>query len=254
MPKTKNEFNLDIKEMAEAGLHFGHQTSKTHPKMKPFIHGTRNSINLIDLDKTKEGLEKALEFIKKEISENKTLLVVGTKIQARRLVEDFGKEHDLTYVNERWLGGTISNFEIIKKRIDYFNELQRKKETGELEKYTKKERGQFDLELGRLEKKFKGIRNLEKLPDIVFVLDITKDALTIKEAKSKEITTIGVCDVNSDPSSVDWAIPANDDSVSSIRYILNKLSESVKKGEELKGAKKQEKEKKEPLEESETKE
>ena len=253
MPKIKNEFNLDIKEMAEAGLHFGHQPSRTHPKMKPFIHGTRNSINLIDLDKTKEGLEKALEFIKKEISENKILLVVGTKIQARKLVEDFGKEHTLAYVNERWLGGTISNFEIIKKRIDYFNELQRKKETGELEKYTKKERGQFDLELGRLEKKFKGIKNLEKLPDVVFVLDITKDALTIKEAKSKEITTIGICDVNSDPSSVDWAIPANDDSVSSIKYVLNKLSESVKKGEELKETKKQE-EKKEPLEESETKE
>jgi len=254
MPKIKNEFNLDIKEMAEVGLHFGHQTSKTHPKMKPFIHGTRNSINLIDLEKTKEALEKTLEFIKKEISESKVLLVVGTKIQARKLVEAFGTEHNISYVNERWLGGTISNFEVIKKRIDYFNELQRKKETGELEKYTKKERGQIDLELGRLKKKFEGIRNLEKLPDIVFVLDITKDALTVKEAKTKEITTIGVCDLNSDPSSVDWAIPANDDSVSSVRYVLSKLSESVKKGEELKEIKKQEEKKKEPLEESEAKE
>lgn len=240
MIKTKKEFNLDIKEMAEAGLHFGHQPSRTHPKMKPFIHGTRNSINLIDLDKTKENFEKVLEFIKKEISEGKILLVVGTKIQARKLVEDFGRECNLSYINERWLGGTISNFEIIKKRIDYFNDLEKKKEQGELEKYTKKERGQFDLELRRLEKKFKGLKNLEKLPDIIFVLDVVKDSLAVKEAKNKGITIIGVCDANSDPSLVDWPIPANDDSVSSIKYILNKLSESVKKGEELKETQKQE--------------
>jgi small subunit ribosomal protein S2 len=241
--------------MAEAGLHFGHRSSNTHPKMKPFIYGTRNSINLIDLDKTKENFKKVLEFIKKEISESKILLLVGTKIQARKLVEDFGREHNLPYVSERWLGGTISNFEIIKKRIDYFNDLERKKEQGELEKYTKKERGQFDLELGRLEKKFKGIKDLEKLPDIIFVLDITKNTLAIKEAKNKEIITIGVCDVNSDPSSVDWVIPANDDSVSAIRYILSKLSIAVKKGEELRETKKQEQEQEEKKEkENETEE
>ncbi len=251
MIRAKNKFNLDIKEMAEAGLHFGHKLSTTHPKMKPFIHGTRNSINLIDLDKTKESFEKVLEFIKKQIFEGKILLVVGTKIQARKLVEDFGREYNLPYVSERWLGGTISNFEVIKKRIDYFNDLEKQKQEGELKKYTKKERGQFDLELGRLEKKFQGIKNLKKLPDIIFVLDIVKDALAIKEAKSRGVTTIGVCDANSDPSSVDWSIPANDDSVSSIKYILNKLSESVKKGEELKES--QKKEEKESSKESETK-
>jgi small subunit ribosomal protein S2 len=239
MAKAKDDFNLDIKEMAEAGLHFGHKPSKTHPKMKPFVYGTRNSINLIDLEKTKESFEKVLKLIEKEMAEGKILLLVGTKVQARKLVEDFGKEHNLPYVSERWLGGTISNFSIIKKRIDYFNDLQRKKEQGELQKYTKKERGQFDLELERLEKKFEGIRSLEKLPDIIFVLDTTKDSLALKEAKAKEIVSIGVCDVNSDPSSVDFAIPANDDSVSAIKYVLGKLAIVVRKGKKPRKTKEQ---------------
>ena len=240
---VKNDFKLDIKEMAKAGLHFGHRSSRTHPKMKPFIHGTRNTVNLIDLDKTKESFEKILEVIKKIVAENKNLLIVGTKVQARKLVEDFAKKHELPFVSERWLGGTISNFKVIKKRIDYFNDLEEKKKEGELAKYTKKERGQIDLELERLKKKFQGIRTLEKLPEAIFILDITKDSLAVKEAKENGIITIGVCDVNSDPSSVDWAIPANDDSVSAIKYILDKLSLAVEKGKELEKELKEAKEK-----------
>ena len=230
---VKKDFKLDIKEMAKAGLHFGHSSSRTHPKMKPFIHGARNTINLIDLDKTKESFEKVLEAVKKIVAENKNLLIIGTKIQARKLVEDFAKEHELPFVSERWLGGTISNFKVIKKRIDYFNDLEEQKKTGELAKYTKKERGQIDLELERLKKKFQGIRTLEKLPEAIFILDVTKDSLAVKEARENGIITIGVCDVNSDPSLIDWVIPANDDSVSAIKYVLSKLSIAVEKGKEL---------------------
>ncbi|MCP6718532.1 MAG: 30S ribosomal protein S2 [Patescibacteria group bacterium] len=254
MVKADNDFGIDIKEMAEAGLHFGHKTSKTHPKMKPFIHGTRNTINLIDLDKTKEGLEKALDVVKKLIAEKKTLIIIGTKIQAKKLVEDFAKEHELLYVSERWLGGTISNFEVIKKRIDYFNDLKVQKEKGEWEKYKKKERGQLDLEMERMGKKFEGIKNLQALPDAIFVLDIEKDSLAIKEARSKGIMTIGVSDANADPSSVDWPIPANDDAVSAIKYILAKLSESIKKGKKLQEEKEEQEKKKEEKEEKKEKE
>lgn len=240
---TKNDFKLNVKEMAKAGLHFGHSSSRTHPKMKPFIHGTRNTVNLIDLDKTKESFEKVLEIVKKMVAENKKLLIVGTKIQARKMVEDFAREHEFSYVSERWLGGTISNFKVIKKRIDYYNDLEEKKKTGELAKYTKKERGQIDLELERLKKKFEGIRTMERLPDAIFVLDITKDTLAIKEARENSIITIGVCDANADPSLIDWAIPANDDSVSAIKYVLDKLSLAVMKGKELEKELKEAKEK-----------
>jgi small subunit ribosomal protein S2 len=249
---SKNDFDINLKEMAERGLHFGHKPSKTHPKMKPFIHGTRNGINFIDLEKTKEGLEKALGIIESLISEDKTLLIVGTKIQSRILVEDFAQKHNLPFVSERWLGGTISNFEVMKKRIDYFNELTEKKEKGELAKYTKKERLGFDLELKRLEKKFKGIKNLTKIPDALFILDITKDKLATKEAKEKEITIIGVVDANADPSLIDYSIPANDDAVSAIKYILSKLSIAVERGEKLREIKKQKEEKEEEKEEKET--
>ncbi|XOB40772.1 MAG: 30S ribosomal protein S2 [Candidatus Nealsonbacteria bacterium] len=249
---AKNDFKLDVKEMAKAGLHFGHSSSKTHPKMKPFIHGTRNTVNLIDLDKTKKNFEKVLEIVKKMVSESKKLLIIGTKVQAKKLVEDFAAENEISYVSERWLGGTISNFKVIKKRIDYYNDLEDKKEKGELAKYTKKERGQIDLELERLKKKFEGIRNMERLPDAIFVLDITKDSLAVKEAGENGIITIGVCDVNADPSSIDWVIPANDDSVSAIKYVLNKLSLAVEKGKELEKKLKEVKEKE--LKEEEKKE
>jgi len=245
MAKTDNDFGIDVKEMAEAGLHFGHKTSKTHPKMKPFIHGTRNTVNLIDLDKTKKGLEKALNVVKKLIAEKITLIIVGTKIQAKKLVEDFAEKHNLLYVSERWLGGTISNFEVIKKRIDYFNDLKEQKEQGGWDKYTKKEKIQLNLEMERMEKKFGGIKNLQALPDAIFVLDIEKDSLAVKEAKRKGVLTIGISDANADPSSVDWPIPANDDAVSAIKYILDKLSESVKQGKKLQEEKEKEEEKKE---------
>src|SRR3989344_2474185 len=152
MVKTVSKINVE--EMAEAGLHFGHKTSKTHPKMAPYIFGVRNTINIIDLEKTKEKLESALKFIQELISENKVLLLVGTKVQAKDLVKDMAIECGLPYVSNRWLGGTFSNFGIIQKRVVYFKDLENKKALGELDKYTKKERLGFDKKQKDLEIKF----------------------------------------------------------------------------------------------------
>jgi len=227
--KTKKvDFKLDTEEMAQAGVHFGHRTSRVHPKMMPYLYGVRNTVHIIDLEKTKEKFEEALKFIQELISENKILLLVGTKIQVKDLVKEIAKDCSLPYVNERWLGGTFTNFEIIKKRIEYFKDLEKKKAAGELEKYTKKERAKIDQELRDLEIKFGGIKNLEKLPDAIFVLDMKKDEAAVKEARMKGIKVIGISDTNVDPTLADYPIPANDDAISSVKYILEKVKEVIK--------------------------
>ena len=230
MAKIKKEdFNINPEEMTEAGLHFGHRTSRIHPKMKPFLYGVKNGVHIIDLEKTAEKLKEALNFIQEFISEGKILLLVGTKIQIRGLIREIAKDCDLPYVVERWLGGTFTNFEVIKKRIDYFKNLEKEKASGELEKYTKKERAKIDQKLEGLELKFGGIKNLEKLPDVIFVLDIKKDAGAVKEAKETGIKIVAIVDTNVDPDLVDYPIPANDDAISSVKYILDKVKEVILK-------------------------
>ena len=225
----KTDFKLDVEKMAQSGLHFGHKISKIHPKMKPFIYGIRNSVHILDLEKTKEKFEEALKFIQELVKENKALLLVGTKIQIKDMVKDVARECSLPYVNERWLGGTFTNFETIKKRVDYFKDLERKKSAGELEKYTKKERAKIDQELKNLEINFGGIKELSKLPDAIFVVDMKKDFLAVKEAKKKGVKVIGIADTNIDPELADYPILANDDAVSSVKYILEKIKEVILK-------------------------
>jgi len=228
----KDDFNIDLEEMAKAGIHFGHRTSRIHPKIEPYLYGVRNNVHIINLEKTAEKLKEALKFIQKLISESKILLMVGTKIQTKELVKSLAIDCGLSYVNERWLGGTFTNFEIIKKRIEYFKELENKKSKGELEKYTKKERAKFDEELRELEIKFGGIKNLNQLPDAIFVLDIKKDYLSVKEAQLKGIKIIGLSDTNTDPTLADYPIPANDDAISSVKYILEKVKDVILKAKQ----------------------
>ena len=229
MTKTeKNKFNINTEKMIQAGLHFGHRTSRIHPKMMPFLSGVKNTVHIIDLEKTAEKLEEALKFIQGLISEKKTLLLVGTKVQAKEMVKSFAIENSLPYINERWVGGTFTNFEIIKKRLAYFKDLEKKKKEGDLEKYTKKERIKIDHELRALEIKFGGIKELERLPDAIFVFDMKKDYLAVKEAKMKGIKVVGISDTNIDPTLADYPIPANDDAIPSIKYILEKLELAIK--------------------------
>ena len=174
-----------------------------------------------------EKLKEALKFIQELISEEKVLLLVGTKIQIKNMVKETAVECGLPYVSERWLGGTFSNFETIKKRINYFKDLEREKAAGELEKYTKKERAKFEHELKKLEVKFGGIKNLEKVPQAILVLDMKKDESAVKEAKKLGVKIIGISDTNIDPTLANYPIPANDDAISSVKYILDKVKEAV---------------------------
>lgn len=225
--KSLPDFDINPEDMAQAGLHFGHRTSRIDPKMKPYLYGVRNAVHIIDLEKTKEKFKETLKFIQELVSEGKTLLLVGTKIQVKNLVKEVAEDCGLPCVINRWLGGTFTNFETIKKRIEYFKELERKKREGQFEKYTKKEQAKISQELKDLEIKFGGIKGLEKLPDAVFVLDMKADGLAVKEARGKGIKVIAVVDTNCDPTLADYFIPANDDAISSVKYILEKVKEAI---------------------------
>jgi len=223
----KNKIDINSDEMMKAGVHLGHRVSRLHPKMKDYIFGVRNTIHIIDLEKTVVEFEKALNFIKELVEKQGIILLVGTKTPLKRLVKETAVECDIPYVSERWLGGTFTNFKVILKRIEYFRELERKQKEGELEKYTKKERVDFDKELKKLELKFGGIKNLNKIPEAVFVCDVRKDILAVKEARVKGVKIIAMVDTNVDPNLVDYAIPANDDAITSVRYILEKVKQVI---------------------------
>lgn len=227
MPKSEPQINIDLKEMLETGMHFGHRTSVSHPKMKPFVFGTRNGVQIIDLEKTAEKLKEAIGFIQELVKNEGEILFVGTKIQMKKIVEETAKNCNLPYVAERWLGGTFTNFETIKKRVSYLKSLQKQKQEGLLEKYTKKERAEIEKEMAGLEKRLGGIADMEKIPEAIFVCDMKKDLLAIKEAKKKKVKIIGIADVNIDPGLADYAIPANDDAVKSVKYILDKVKEAI---------------------------
>jgi len=227
----KSNYGITSQEMIDAGLHFGHKVSKCHPKMKKFLLGVRNTIHIIDSEKVAHKFEEALDYIKEVISEGKVLMIVGTKVQAKGLVKEIAEKYDFPYVSERWLGGTFTNLSVIKKRTDYFKDLEKKKIEKELEKYTKKERIKIDRELENLERKFGGIRNLEKIPEAILILDIGKDEAAVKEARKKGVKIIGIVDTNINPDLVDYPIFANDDSLSSIKYILEKVDEAIERGQ-----------------------
>ena len=224
---TEQKLDPIIEEMMAAGLHFGHKTSKTHPKMKPYIGGVRNTVHIIDLEKTKEKLTEALEALAKLKTEGKNILIVGTKIQIKGMVKETAEALSLPYVCERWIGGTLTNFEGISKRIQRLLEIEKMKESGDIAKYTKKEQAKLEEERKGLEVKFGGMKNLAKLPDALFLCDMDENELAIQEAAKRKIVTFAVCDTNRDPSLLDFPIPANDDAVSSIAYILLKLKEKL---------------------------
>ena len=225
--KESNEPDFDMDEMMKNGVHLGHKTSKLHPKMAEHVLGIRNTTHIIDLNKTSYYLNKALKFISEVSKEKGIILLIGTKIPIRSLVKKTAEDCDLPYVTERWLGGTLSNFEVIQKRVRYFKETEEKKKKGQLEKYTKKERVKIDHDLEKLRRKFEGIKNMEKIPDAVFICDIIKDKICLTEAKIRGIKTIAIIDTNADPEQVDYPIPANDDAITSVKYILEKIKDAI---------------------------
>jgi len=218
----------EIEKMLKAGLHFGHRKDKKHAKMGPFIYGIRNNILLVDILKTRECLEKALEYLKQKKREGAVILFVGTKIVVKEMVKNLAQELQMPYVTERWLGGTLTNFEIVNSQIQKLVEIEEKKKKGEFDKYTKKERRRIDQNLAKIKRKIEGLRTLKRLPDVLFVVDVYKERTAIKEARRKGLPIVGICDTDGDPTLVDFPIPANDDAPSSLKYILTKVKKVLK--------------------------
>lgn len=216
-----------LEELLEAGVHFGHKKERWNPKMQPYIFSVRDNTSIIDLDKTREYLQKALDYIEKLISDNKVILFVGTKKQVQDLIGQ-AENLDLPYINNRWLGGTLTNFETIKKNLQKITKLEKEQEQGDWKELTKFEQTKKIEELKKLIKKFGGIKNLEKLPDALFVVDTTKEKVAIQEARNLDIPIIALVDSNSNPDEITCPIPANDDAVRSLKLILGVFFDKIK--------------------------
>lgn len=223
------KIKLDQKEMMSAGLHLGHRTSKLHPHMEDFVVGIRSTAHVIDLSKTESYLAKALEEIEKLAKEKAVVLFVSTKAPLRGLVRQIAQELNMPYVVERWLGGTFTNFTALNQRAKYYQKLKKEKAEGALDKYTKKERIQLNRDFQKMANKFEGVVNLEKLPEAIFLCDIVKDHLPLKEARAQQIKSFAIIDSNGDPLLVDYPIPGNDDAISAVKYILEKVKEAILK-------------------------
>lgn len=216
-----------IEDMLKSGMHFGHRTNRWHPKMEQYIFGSKNGIYVIDLRKSREKLKEALEFMSKLVAENKSILFVGTKSQVSEPLKKMAIEAGQAYVVGKWLGGFITNFTVIKKSVKKYTDLIEKKESGKLDKYTKKERLDFDREIKKLETRVAGLVSLNKLPDALFVWDIKEEETAIREAQQKNIPIIAICDTNVNPEEVTYPIPANDDSTKTIALVLDSIKETI---------------------------
>lgn len=230
----------EIAEMMKAGIHLGHAKTKNHPSMQAYIFGIRNTISIIDVTKTKEKLALALEFIKGVASRGGIVLLAGTRPAARKIILEVAEKTKMPYFTERWIGGTLTNFKVISKRVEYMEELEREKTSGELEKYTKRERMKKEEEIVRLKRFFDGLRTLKRIPDAVFIVDTTHDTTAVREARRMKIPIVALCDTNSDASLIDWPIPSNDDALPAVRYMVGKIGEAIEEGQKNAGSVKQE--------------
>lgn len=219
-----------IKQLLEAGVHFGHKTARWNPKMKKFIFGERSGIYIIDLEKTEECLNKARDFLLDIATKGEVILFVGTKKQAQEVVKQEALRCGMYYVTERWPGGLLTNFATIKKSIARLKEIERIKEDGTISKFTKKEQSKLEKELTKLKKNFSGISQMENMPKAVIIIDTQKEDTAVKEARRLSIPIVGLLDTNSNPDLVDYPIPGNDDATKSIKLVVNLFAESVIEG------------------------
>lgn len=216
-----------MKELLEAGVHFGHQTKRWNPKMKRYIYGGRNGIYIIDLHQTLRLFDEAVQFIQGIVENGGHLLFVGTKKQAQDAIKEAAQQCGQYYVNQRWLGGMLTNWPTIRLRINHLRELKRMEEDGTIAKLTKKEGLKLAEERDRLERFFGGIKDMPGLPDVVFVVDLKKEALAIHEARLLNIPIVAVVDTNCDPDLVDYVVPGNDDAIRAIKLFCTKIAESI---------------------------
>ena len=219
-----------LTDLLQAGVHFGHQTSKWHPRMKKHIYGSRNGVHILNLENTRTSLDKAAAYAKSIGARGGTILFVGTKKQAAKIVADAAASCGMPFVDKRWLGGTLTNFSAMSAMLKKFKELKRKSDRGDLVKYTKFEQMKFAEEIEKSEIKIGGIQDMIRIPDAMFILDIRKDNTAVDEAIRRGVPMIAVCDSNVDPTEVEYPIPANDDGVKSIELIAKHIANAISEG------------------------
>lgn len=226
---------ITAQQLLENGVHFGHQTKKWNPKMKRYIFGERKKIYIINLQETVKGLDRAYDFIKNLVGEGRTVLFVGTKKQAQDAVVEAAERTGMYYINQRWLGGMLTNFSTIKSRIAYLKDLESKRENGYFENLNKKEVSDIEKEIEKLTKTLGGIKDMPRVPDAIFIVDTQKEHLAVKEAKKLNIPIVAIVDTNCDPDDIDFVIPGNDDAIKAVKLITSKVADAILEGKDSNG-------------------
>lgn len=226
---------VQMKELLEAGVHFGHRSRRWHPKMRSYIFTERNDIHIIDLQQTMRLLETAYNFVRDTAAEGGTILFVGTKKQAQENLVAQAQRCGMPYITERWLGGTLTNFRTIRQRANYLLELEKQKDLGEFANLSKKEALWKERDLVKLEKRFGGVKNMYYLPGAIFVVDVHREVNAVKEANTLGIPVVAMVDTNCDPDPIDYIIPANDDAIRAIKLIASKVADAVIEGQQMRG-------------------
>ena len=221
-----------MRQLLEAGVHFGHQTRRWNPKMRKYIYGERNGIYIIDLEQTSRALDRACDFIRQAAQQRKNIVFVGTKKQAADIVEEEAKRCNSHYVNRRWLGGMLTNFETIRLRVNRLKELEEMRESGDFFRRGKKEQAVLNRELYKLEKSLGGIKTMRGRPDVLFIIDQKRELIAVAEAVKSGIQTVAIVDTNCDPEGISYVIPGNDDSIRSIRLITSRIADSIIEGQQ----------------------
>jgi len=223
---------VTMKELLEAGVHFGHRTQRWNPKMEPYIYTARKGIYIINLQESLRLLEIAYNFVRDKAAEGATFLFVGTKRQAQDIIREEATRCGAFYVNNRWLGGLLTNFKTIKNRIDRLVELEELEESGRLDELPKKEQAKLKRELTKLQKNLGGVKNMERVPDVLYIVDPRKEKIAVAEANILGIPTVAIVDTNCDPDDIDYVIPGNDDAIRAIRLITSKIADAIIEGRE----------------------
>jgi small subunit ribosomal protein S2 len=222
--------DIVVKDILEAGVHFGHRTSRWNPKMRPYIYGRRNQIHIIDLKETVRGLLRAKKYVHKVATQGSLILFVGTKRQAASAVQEAAEKAGMPYCTERWLGGTLTNFRTVRSRLQRLEELEALDQSGELATYSKKQQSRLMRELRKIKRNLEGIRHMNRLPEAIVLVDPNKEHNCVHEAKVLGITVVGLLDTDCDPDDVDLPIPGNDDSIRSIALIMDQIAEAISAG------------------------
>jgi small subunit ribosomal protein S2 len=227
---------VSMKALLETGVHFGHRTKRWNPKMKSFIYTERNGIHIIDLQQTMAALDKAYTVVRDIVSEDGIVLFVGTKRQAQESIAEQAERCGMPYVNQRWLGGTLTNWRTIRQRIDHLLNLEERRERGDFERLLKKETLQLEREIAKLNQRLSGIKDMQRLPDLLFITDVRREATAVKEANKLGIPIVAMVDTNCDPDPIDYIVPANDDAIRANKLIITKIADAVMEGQNMRAS------------------